>query len=206
MRTLNELLERKAYLEWFRKQLVYDFQTTPLSRYWYAVASAYFRTLDNEIDMLRWVLGEVENTWEDDLSGWNSLLDVVQAEPQTHYPHLPSGADYHIHWGKLPRPTCRYFFAPDSPKDESFPFDQVQDPRTWNRGEYLHLARAARPGDGPKFHELTRGAVGSAYWEGFSGPLWMAYELGEGPKPRWVNGAWVVGDLPTPAANLSAAA
>lgn len=182
MRTLNEVQERKAYLEWFRKQLVYDFQTTPLSRYWYTVASAFFRTLDNELNMLRWMLGEVENTWQDDLSGWNSLLDIVQAAPETRYPHLPLHADYHIHWGKLPRPVCRYFFGPDSPKDDqSFDFTQVQDPRTWNRSEFLHLHRYPSPGDGPRFDERE-------------GPLWVAYKLGEGPRPRWVDGAWVVGE------------
>lgn len=200
MRTLNEVLERKAYLEWFRKDLVYEFQTTRLSRYWYTVASAYFRTLDNEIDMLRWLLGEIENTWEDDMSNWNCLLDVVQAEPQTRYPHLPKGADYRTFWGSRPRPACRYFFGPDSPKhDQSFPFDQVQDPRTWDRSEFLSHHRYPRRGMTLRFHEPTPAAAQSEYYSGRYGPLWMAYELGEGPKPEWVNGAWTVGDLPTPA-------
>lgn len=199
MRTLNEVLERKAYLEWFRHDLVYHFKTTPLSKYWHTVASAYFRTLDNEIDMLRWMLGELENTWVD-LGGWDSLLDMVQAEPQTRYPRLPLKADYHTHWGQRPRPMCRYFFGPDSPKDDqSFPFDQVQDPRTWDRSEFLAHHRYPRPGMTTRFGDPLPGAVGKPYWEGRSGPLWMAYELGEGPEPKWVNGAWTVGDLPTPA-------
>ncbi|RZJ94166.1 MAG: hypothetical protein EOO60_03620 [Hymenobacter sp.] len=196
MRTINEVLERKAYLEWFRKNLVYEFQKTELSRYWYTVASAYFRTLDNEIDMLRWMLGEIENTWEDDLSGWDCMLDIVQAEPQTRYPHLPKGADYHFFWGKRPRPVCRYFYGPDSPKDDqSFPFDQVQDPSTWNLDEFKHYHRCQRPEDGPFFF------TGVGLWEDRQDPNWMAYELGEGPKPVLVNGAWTVGQEPAPPAS-----
>lgn len=187
MRTLNEILERKDYLEWFRHNLVYDFQTTPLSKYWHAVASAYFRTLDNEIDMLRWMLGELENTWEDDMSKWHCLLDVVQAEPQTRYPHLPLKADSNLYWGKLPRPVCRYFFGPDSPKDDqAFPFDQVRDPRTWDRGEFLAHHRYPRPGMTTRFFTAANGSHSG-------GPLRMAYQLGEGPRPLWVNGAWTVG-------------
>lgn len=193
MRTLNEILERKAYLEWFRHDLAYEFATTPLSRYWYTVASAYFRTLDNEIDMLRWVLGELENTWQDDMSKWMSLLEVVQEEPQTRYPHLPAKADYHTFWGKLPRVRCRYFYGPDSPKDDqSFPFDQVQDPGTWDFKEFLAYHRYPRRGLVTRFGDPLPGAVGDPYWEGRSGPLWMAYELGEGPRPEWRNGAWTV--------------
>jgi len=193
MRTLNEILERKAYLEWYRHDLVYHFKTTPLSKYWHAVASAYFRTLDNEIDMLRWMLGELENTWVD-LASWDSLLDPVQAEPQTRYPHLPLKADYHTYWGHRPRPMCRYFFGPDSPKDDqSFPFDQVQDPRTWDRNEFLAHHRYPRPGMTTRFHDGTVQGYPNRH------PLWMAYELGEGPKPILVNGVWTVGDLPTPA-------
>lgn len=193
MRTVNEILERKAYLEWFRHDLAYEFQTTPLSKRKHELASAFYRTLDNEIDMLRWVLGELENTWEDDLRGWIDLYSFVEVEAQTKYPHLPLKADYHTYWGYLPRPACRYFFGPDSPKDDqSFDFSQVQDARTWNRKEYLALHRYPRPGMTTRFGDPLPGAVDSVYWSGLSGPLWMAYHLGEGPAPKWVNGAWTV--------------
>lgn len=134
MRTLTEVLERIAYLDWFKKDLVYHFQVTPMTKQKHAVAAAFYRTLDNEIAMLRWFLGDIENTWSDDTSHYIDLVDVVEKLPPTDFPHLPHKRRPAEYWGVNPVPVCRYFPGPDSPSDDpSFNPANAHDPATWKK-------------------------------------------------------------------------
>lgn len=134
MRTQTELQEKIDYLTWFKHDLEYQFKITPLSAQRYAVATAFYRTIDNEIAMVRWCLGQLENTWEDDLSNFIDLFSPLDQAPATEYPHLPYKRSATEYWGYDPRPVCAYFSGPDSPKDDqNFDFTKAADPATWTR-------------------------------------------------------------------------
>lgn len=134
MRTPTELQEKIDHLSWFKHELSYYFRVTPLGPKKHAVLAAFYRTIDNEIAMLRWVLGQTENTWSDDLSGSMDFRYYVDDLPPTEFPHLPANRKPAEYWGARPSPVCAYFSGPDSPKDDpNFDFSKVGDPSTWTK-------------------------------------------------------------------------
>lgn len=134
MRTVTELQEKIDHLSWFKHELGYYFRTTPLGPKKHAVLAAFYRTIDNEIAMLRWVLGQTENTWSDDTSQSLDFQHYVDDLPATEFPHLPANRKATEYWGFRPMPVCGYFSGPDSPNDDpNFDFSKVGDPSTWKK-------------------------------------------------------------------------
>ena len=90
MRTPSEIQQKIDALLSHKADALEVFALLPMSRDRHAAVSAFARTLDNEIVMLRWVLGEVDQTWTDRL-----LLDYIDIVhffdklPPTEYPRLP---------------------------------------------------------------------------------------------------------------------
>lgn len=134
MRTPTELQEKIAHLLWYKQELIYYFQLIDMRAHQHAIMAAYYRTIDNEISILRWALSEIDATWSDDTSMYMDLVDVVEQLPPTEFPHLPYKRSSLEYWGKSPTPVCPYFQGPDSPSDDpNFDPTRASDPTTWKR-------------------------------------------------------------------------
>lgn len=180
MRTPTELQEKIDFLTWFKHDLDYQFRITPLSAQKHAVASAFYRTIDNEIAALRWCLGQLENTWEDDLSQFIDLFSPLRQPPVTEYPHLPYNRTAREYWGRRPQIPCAYISGPDSPKDDqNFDFTTVHDSATWKRQSTTQRPKS-------QFLEASD-----------QHPHLVAKSLGEYDQWRAQNPDWVLG-MPWP--------
>lgn len=152
MRTPTELREKIAHLLWYKQELIYYFRLIDMRAHEHAVMAAYYRTVDNEIAMLRWALGEVDSTWSDDTSMYMDLVDVVKNLPPTEFPYLPYKRIAREHWGASPAKVCAYISGPDSPNDEpDFDFTKALDPATWKKQPTVarHNPRFYEPGTWP---------------------------------------------------------
>ncbi len=136
MRTATELQEKIDHLTWYKQQVIFYFRMIPLSAQRHAVAAAFYRTIDNEIALLRWALGQTEQTWSDDHSGADDPVHRVELLPPTEFPHLPYKQRSGDYWPTRPAKVCPYFLGPDSPSDDpNFNPASAQDPSTWKRRE-----------------------------------------------------------------------
>lgn len=134
MRTPTELQEKIDHLTWYKHELIYYFRLIPLSTRKHAIVAAYYRTVDNEIALLRWALGQIEQTWTDNLGGAIDLVDLVDKLPPTQFPHLPYKQRASDYWPTPPVKVCPYFSGPDSPSDDpNFNPVQALDPATWRK-------------------------------------------------------------------------
>lgn len=68
MRTESEIREELAHLIAFKKVVVRHFELIELKKHKHALLGAFYATLDHEIDLLRWILGEDIALWRDDMS------------------------------------------------------------------------------------------------------------------------------------------
>lgn len=118
MRTAAQIQEKIEHLLHIKKEVIFQFQLIDLSIKKHAVVAAYYRTIDNEIAMLRWVLGQAEQTWSDDLSGTIDFVDGFDKLPPSEFPHLPYGQRSHSYWSEKPVIPGPYIEGPDSPKDD----------------------------------------------------------------------------------------
>lgn len=91
MRTQTELEEKIAHLTWYKQTLIHDFHILDMSAKKHALVAAFCRTVDNEIMMLKWALGQVEQTWTDDLSRVSDIQHYYEQLPPTEFVHLPYG-------------------------------------------------------------------------------------------------------------------
>lgn len=89
MRTAAELQEKIEHLIGYKKELRLHFEVIELSKHKHWAVSSFYRTVDNEIMMLRWALGLTEETWSDDLSGHIDMECFFDALPSTEYPRRP---------------------------------------------------------------------------------------------------------------------
>ncbi len=89
MRTAAELKTKIDHLTALKAETSAVFAVLPLSKQKHAVLTAFARTIDNEIELLRWVLGELDNTWSDGLLQYVDILDYFEQIPLTEYPRLP---------------------------------------------------------------------------------------------------------------------
>jgi hypothetical protein len=89
MRTAAEIQEKIEHLISYKKELYVHFKVIELSKQKHAALSAFYRTVDYEIDMLRWALGLVDATWSDDLSQHIDMQCYFDALPPTEYPRKP---------------------------------------------------------------------------------------------------------------------
>lgn len=95
MRTAEEIHEKIAHLLDYKQELMIHFRVIELSKQKHAAVSSFYRTVDNEIDMLRWVLGLVDVTWSDDLSQHIDMECYFDALPPTEYPRKPHPQETH---------------------------------------------------------------------------------------------------------------
>lgn len=146
MRTATELQEKIDHLTWYKQEVIYYFRIIPLSAQKHAVAAAFYRIIDNEIALLRWVLGQTEQTWSDNHAGADDPAHRVELLPPTELPHLPSKRRADEYWPTPPVKVCRYFAGPDSPSDDpDFNPATAQDPSTWKRQPPSTVAGAPHP-------------------------------------------------------------
>lgn len=140
MRTATELQEKIAHLTWYKHEVILHFYLIPMTAQAHAVAAAFYRTIDNEIALLRWALGQTEQTWSDDHSGYMDIIDRVENLPPTEFPHFPwkeRKQSAQAYWGKPLPNNCPYFVGPDSPSDDpNFDPSKAHDPATWKRQVY----------------------------------------------------------------------
>jgi hypothetical protein len=101
MRTSTELQEKLDHLIAYKEEIKVDFLVIDMSKQRHAVLAAYYRTLDNEMAMLRWALGQIEETWSDDLSQCIDMTDHFDSLPPTEFVHLPYGKNMG-YWDKKP--------------------------------------------------------------------------------------------------------
>jgi hypothetical protein len=90
MRTAAEIQEKIEHLFSYKQELTLHFRVINLSRHKHAAISAFYRSVDNEIAMLQWALGELEQTWSDDLSEHIDMETFFDSLPPTEYPRLPN--------------------------------------------------------------------------------------------------------------------
>jgi hypothetical protein len=134
MRHPNEIQEKIDHLLWYKQVVISHFRLIDMSAKKHALLAAYYRTIDNEISMLRWVLGQTEQTWSDDLSTTIDIVDLVEKLPPTEFPHLPYGRRASEYWPTRPSRICPYFLGPDSPSDDpDFDIFKQLDPSNWKR-------------------------------------------------------------------------
>lgn len=137
MRHPIELREKIDHLTWYKQEVIYYFRIMPMSAQKHAVLAAFYRTIDNEIALLRWALGEIEQTWSDDHSGADDIAHRVELLPPTEFPHLPYKRHAGEYWSTRPVQVCPYLAGPDSPSDDpDFNPANAQDPTTWKRQVY----------------------------------------------------------------------
>jgi hypothetical protein len=91
MRAPGELQEKIDHLIWYKQMLVSDFYVMDMTAKNHGIITAFCRTIDNEIAMLRWALGQVEETWTDDFSSADDIQQYYQQLPPTEFVHLPTG-------------------------------------------------------------------------------------------------------------------
>jgi hypothetical protein len=118
MRTAAQIQEKIEHLLHYKKEVIFQFQLIDMSVKKHAVLAAYYRTIDNEISMLRWVLGQVEQTWSDDLSNSIDIEDGFDNLPSTEFPHLPYGQRCSSYWSEEVVGPGPYINGPDSPTDD----------------------------------------------------------------------------------------
>lgn len=134
MRAATELQEKIDHLTWYKQEVIYYFRIMDMSARKHAVLAAFYRTIDNEIALLRWALGQSEQTWSDDHFGAIDIEDRVDRLPATEFPHLPYKQRPNDYWPTRPVKPCPYFVGPDSPSDDpDFNPATAQDPSTWKR-------------------------------------------------------------------------
>ncbi len=114
MRTIAQIQEKIEHLLHYKKEVISQFHVIDMSAKKHAILAAYYRTIDNEISMLRWVLGQSEQTWSDDLSGSIDIQDLFDKLPATEFYHTPHGQKPSGK-GLSPGP---YIGGPDSPTDD----------------------------------------------------------------------------------------
>jgi hypothetical protein len=118
MRTAAQIQEKIEHLLYYKKEVIFQFKVIDMSAKKHAILAAYYRTIDNEIAMLRWVLGQKEQTWSDDLSNSIDIGDGFDKLPSTEFPHLPYGQRSSVYWGERVVSPDPYIDGPDSPTDE----------------------------------------------------------------------------------------
>jgi len=91
MRVSGELQEKIDHLTWYKQTLLADFYVIDMTAKQHALVATFCRTIDNEIQMLRWALGQVEQTWTDDLSHAIDIQEYFKQLPSTEFVHLPPG-------------------------------------------------------------------------------------------------------------------
>lgn len=125
MRTTAQVQEKIDHLIWCKETLKFDFHIVNLTKSKHELLSTYYRTIDNEISMLRWVLGQVEQTWSDDLSGSTDFTDHFDALAPTEFVHLPHDKNQ-SHWNdKRISSPGPYVEIVHSLRDEDF--DPISD-------------------------------------------------------------------------------
>jgi hypothetical protein len=117
MRTAAQIQEKIEHLAHYKKEVMFQFKVIDMSAKKHAILAAYYRTIDNEISMLRWVLGQTEQTWSDDLSNATDIQDGFDKLPPTEFAHLPYGRTV-SHWGEKLVTPGPYINGPDSPTDD----------------------------------------------------------------------------------------
>jgi hypothetical protein len=90
MRTSTELQEKIDHLIAYKEELHLHFKIIDMSKQKNAILAAFYRTVDNEIAMLRWALGEVEQTWSDDMSGHIDMECYFDSLPPTEFGWQPN--------------------------------------------------------------------------------------------------------------------
>lgn len=90
MRTSTELQEKIDHLIAYKEELHLHFRVIDMSKHKNAVLAAFYRTVDNEIAMLRWALGEIDQTWSDDMSGHMDMECYFDSLPPTEFGWQPN--------------------------------------------------------------------------------------------------------------------
>lgn len=86
MRSETEIREELAHLITFKKEVVRHFELIELKKHKHALLGAFYATLDHEIDLLRWILGEDVALWRDDMSKHSDIEDFFDSLPPTEFP------------------------------------------------------------------------------------------------------------------------
>lgn len=89
MRTETEIREELAWLIDYKKEVTVHFRVIELSKHKYALLAAFYATIDHEIDLLRWALGEDVVLWRDNLDKFNDMQDLFDALPPSDFPRHP---------------------------------------------------------------------------------------------------------------------
>lgn len=89
MRTESEIREELAWLIAYKKEVIVHFRVIELSKHKHALLGAFYATIDHEIDLLRWILGEDISLWRDNLSGSSDMEEFFDSLPPTDFPRKP---------------------------------------------------------------------------------------------------------------------
>lgn len=89
MRTEAELREELAWLTAYKKEVIVHFQVIELSKHKHALLAAFYATIDHEIDLVRWALGEDIALWRDDFSGHDDMQCFFDSLPPSDFPRKP---------------------------------------------------------------------------------------------------------------------
>jgi hypothetical protein len=86
MRSETEIREELTGLIAFKKTVTRHFEAIELTKYKYALLGAFYTTIDHEIDLLRWILGEDIALWRDDMSKHTDIEQFFDSLPPTDFP------------------------------------------------------------------------------------------------------------------------
>jgi hypothetical protein len=89
MRTEEELREELAWLTAYKTEVSFHFKVIELSKHKHALLAAFYATIDHEIHLLRWILGEDIVLWRDDMSKSNDMQDFFDSLPPSDFPRKP---------------------------------------------------------------------------------------------------------------------
>jgi hypothetical protein len=89
MRTVSEIQTKIDHLAATKEEALEVFKVFPLSKHKHAELSAFVRAMDNEMDVLRWVLGQLDKTWSEHLLEYIDIVHYFEHLPPTDYPRLP---------------------------------------------------------------------------------------------------------------------
>jgi endogenous inhibitor of DNA gyrase (YacG/DUF329 family) len=89
MRTEAELREELTWLINYKKEVIVHFKVIQLSKHKHALLAAFYATIDHEIDLLRWALGEDIVLWRDDMSKSNDMEEFFDSLPPSDFPRKP---------------------------------------------------------------------------------------------------------------------
>jgi hypothetical protein len=89
MRTVTEIEDKIEHLTAYKNELNLHFKVIQLSNQSHAVLSAFYSKVDSEIDLLRWVLSQIEQTWSDDMSDFIDMQTYFDSLPKNNFPRKP---------------------------------------------------------------------------------------------------------------------